>query len=156
MPTTSCFAMLNCILPNSRLDKSITSLMSFNNSSEFCRITSLHWRRVSLSNPSSVSSEEKPESAFNGVRISWLIFERNMLLADVAFSALVRRRSRFWVDRVIFCCCFLSLKAIIVNMSSSMILPASMLVISLLCSSLLAISIWSTWYLARRVLICRV
>ena len=36
----------------------------------FDLIANTIWRRVSLSNPSSVSSEEKPESAFNGVRIS--------------------------------------------------------------------------------------
>lgn len=66
MVTMSCLAMLNCILPNSRLDKSITSLMSFNNNSEFCKMTSLHWRRVSSSRLSSVSSEEKPERAFRG------------------------------------------------------------------------------------------
>ena len=102
MLTTSYRPMLNCIFPNSRLDRSITSLMSFSNNSEFCRITSLHWRRVSSSSPSSVSRDEKPERALSGVRISWLIFERNMLLADVAFSASVRRRSNLWVDRVIF------------------------------------------------------
>ena len=42
MLTASCCAIQNCSLPNSRLDRSITSLISFSNSSEFCWITSLH------------------------------------------------------------------------------------------------------------------
>ena len=86
--TASCSAMLNCIFPNSRLDKSITSLINFSRSSEFCWMMSVHCLRVESSKPSSVSNAEKPDRALRGVRISWLIFDKNILLARVAFSAL--------------------------------------------------------------------
>ena len=65
--TASHRSYLNFILPTSRLDKSITSLISLSNSSEFCWIISLHCFRVSLSMDSSVRMEEKPDNALDGV-----------------------------------------------------------------------------------------
>lgn len=48
-PTASHILNLNVIFPISRLDKSITSLINFSNSSEFCWIISLHCFLVSSS-----------------------------------------------------------------------------------------------------------
>ena len=78
---------LNCIFPISRLDKSITSLISLSSSSEFCWMISLHCCFVSLSMDSSVRIAEKPDKALSGVRISWLILERKRLLVWIDFSA---------------------------------------------------------------------
>ena len=85
--TASHRSYLNFILPTSRLDKSITSLISLSNSSEFCWIISLHCFRVSLSMDSSVRMEEKPDNALSGVRISWLMLERKRLFVRMEFSS---------------------------------------------------------------------
>ena len=156
MLTASCCAIQNCSLPNSRLDRSITSLISFSNSSEFCWITSLHWRRVSSSSPSSVNRDEKPDNALSGVRISWLMFERNTLFARMAFSAFIRDVASFWVESFTFSRCLLSRMASRTNNVTNAIVPTNMLVMILLYSLLLAVSALSTWYFAFIVLICRI
>ena len=104
-PTASHILNLNVIFPISRLDKSITSLINFSNSSEFCWIISLHCFLVSSSMDSSVRMVEKPDKALSGVRISWLMLERKRLLVRIEFSACFFTFSCSccdWIRRLLF------------------------------------------------------
>ena len=145
MTTASLSFKLNVSFPTSTLERSITSLISLRRSSEFCCIISLHCWRVSLSMESSVRMAEKPERAFRGVRISWLMFDRKRLLVLVEFSAYCWAFSNFSFDRNSRLFPFLIRKMrrrMRPNMESTARIPHK---IVLLRSCWFLISSWSIW-----------
>ena len=74
----------NDIRPDSIRERSKISLIRFNNRSLFVLINSVKFSRSSLLSSMSVFIRfENPTIAFNGVRISWLIFAKN---ADFIWS----------------------------------------------------------------------
>ena len=89
---TGCSAIF--ISPPSRLDRSSTSLISSSRCSPAPRMCSSRRRRFSA--PASVpassasSSCAKPSTAFSGVRSSWLMRARNLLLAWLSRCAISR------------------------------------------------------------------
>ena len=72
--------------PASILDRSRTSLTKWSRWAPLRSMMVTDWRWSALSPRSRCKMRAKPSTAFNGVRISWLMFAKNMLLAFVATS----------------------------------------------------------------------
>ena len=96
---------LNFMFVTSRQEMSTTSFTRFNNRREFSWIMSLHCFRVSSSIPGVVSTSEKPDKAFSGVRISWLIFDMNRLLLRIEFSTAFSAFCNFRFESINFFAC---------------------------------------------------